>query len=155
MNISPCDPGEESAMADTDITPAFVLAVDAATDLVLREVWTAAQLLPLIHANLDHLRAWEPWAQGKQTLESLQAFTRWQIGDWLEGKTVPTMIRHHSKPAGCLSARIDTWFGSAELGYWLSADQQGHGLVHRAATVLIDHLVQARGVERLVDHPLR
>lgn len=128
---------------------AFTLTVDADVDLVLREVWTATELLPLIQANLEHLRASEAWAHGDQTLEGLQAFTRTQLDDWLQGRAVPTMIRHRGRPAGSLNARIDTWQGNAEIGYWLTANQQGHGLIHRGTTALIDHLVHARGLERL------
>lgn len=136
-------------MDDSAPAPAFALRVDEDLELVLREVWTAVPLADVVAANLEHLRAWEPWAQGEQTLEGLTAFTRAQLAAWLEGRAVPTAVRWRGRLVGAVGASVDTWTGTAELGYWVAADAQGRGVVTRSCAALVDHLVRDRGVGRV------
>jgi len=136
-------------VAESAPTPAFTLRVDDDLELVLREVWTAVPLARVIADHLEHLRAWEPWAQGEQTLEGLTAFTRSQLAAWLDGRSVPTAVRWRGELVGAVGASVDAWTGTAELGYWVAADAQGHGVVTRSCAALVDHLVAAHGVGRV------
>jgi len=136
-------------VAERAPTPVFALRVDDDLELVLREVWTAVPLAEVIAENLEHLRAWEPWAQGEQTTEGLTAFTRSQLAAWVDGRSVPTAVRWRGRLVGAVGASVDAWTGTAELGYWLAADAQGHGVVTRSCAALVDHLVAVHGVGRV------
>ncbi|WP_157018000.1 GNAT family N-acetyltransferase [Cryptosporangium arvum] len=131
------------------MTSRFVLPVREDVDLVLRERWTAESMHRLAVANIDRLRAWEPWAQGEQTLAALVAFDRLQLLDWVDGRCVPTSIRYRGELVGTISARIDPYHRTAELGYWIDAGAEGHGLVTACGEVLRDHVVAAYRVARL------
>ncbi|MEW9266716.1 hypothetical protein AB1207_18350 [Kineococcus endophyticus] len=105
----------------------FALPVDDDLDLVLREEWTVAPLHAVVVANLGHLRRWEAWAQGEQTLEGAAACARYSLGEWAAGRAVPAALRYRGDVVGAVGARIDTYAGSADLGYWIDAAHQGGG----------------------------
>ena len=117
--------------------------------LVLRETWTVPALHALIEKNLDRLRQWERWAQGPQTEEGLAAFTTHQMHQWVDGQALPAAIVSQGHVVGSIGARIDSYIGVADLGYWIDADAEGRGLVTRAALALIDHLHHDRGIRRI------
>jgi ribosomal-protein-serine acetyltransferase len=127
----------------------FALRVDDELELVLREAWTVAPLHELIVANLEHLRPWEPWARGEQTVDDLSAFTRRALGEWIEGRSLPTALRFRGRLVGGVGAQLNSWFGTAEVGYWIDAGHQGRGFVTRAVGVLVQHLFQDRGIARV------
>lgn len=127
----------------------FALPVDDDLDLVLREEWTVAPLHAVLVANLEHLRRWEAWAQGEQTLEGAASYARYSLGEWAAGRAVPAALRYRGEVVGAVGARIDTYAGSADLGYWIDAAHQGRGFVTRAAAVLVRHLHEDRGLVRV------
>jgi ribosomal-protein-serine acetyltransferase len=127
----------------------FTIDLGDDLDLVLREPWTVDPLHELIAKNLDRLRQWEPWAQGEQTREALAQFTNHELTEWVAGRSLPAAFRQDGVLVGSIGARIDTYAGTADLGYWIDADAEGRGLVSRAARGLIEHLRGDRGVRRI------
>lgn len=130
-------------------TTAFALPAGDDLDLVLREPWTVAPLHALIVANLEHLRAWEPWAHGEQTEQAFRGFSRSALHQWADGASLPCAIRYRGALVGTLGARIETWSGTAEIGFWLDADHQGRGIVTRAVEAACAHLVDVHRTRRL------
>jgi ribosomal-protein-serine acetyltransferase len=49
---------------------------------------------------------------------------------------------------GGLGAGLDPYHGSADLGYWITADHEGRGILTRPATALLDHVFTDRGIAR-------
>jgi ribosomal-protein-serine acetyltransferase len=127
----------------------FTIDLGDNVDLVLRELWTVDALHELITKNLDRLRQWEPWAQGDQTREGLAWFTNHQLTEWVAGRSLPAAFRKDGVLVGSVGARIDTYAGIADLGYWIDAEAEGRGLVTRAARGLIEHLRTDRGLRRI------
>lgn len=127
----------------------FTIDLGAGADLVLREAWTVEPLHALIVKNLNRLRQWESWAHGEQTVEGLTWFTNHELTEWVAGRGVPTAIRLDGALVGSVAARIDPYAGTADLGYWVDADQEGKGLATRAATAVLDHLRTEIGVRRI------
>jgi len=126
----------------------FRHALGGKLDLALREEWTVEPLHELITANLDHLRPWEPWAHGDQSIDALRDYTRRGLNDWLEGRSLPAVILEDGQPIGVAGARIDTYFVSAEFGYWIDAHHQGRGVITRAVSALVYYLSTDRAVKR-------
>ncbi|MEW1957509.1 GNAT family N-acetyltransferase [Kineococcus sp. NPDC059986] len=127
----------------------FALPVDDDLDLVLREEWTVAPLHAVVLANLEHLRRWEVWARGEQTLDGARSYARYALGEFAAGTSVPTALRFRGRLVGACGARIDPYGGVASVGYWVDAAHQGLGLVSRAAQVLVRHLHEDRGLARV------
>lgn len=126
----------------------FRLDLGGGDALVLREAWTVEPLHALILKNLTRLRQWEPWAQGEQTRDGLAAFTKAQLHEWVDGTALPAAIVSGDESVGSIGARISPYTGTADVGYWIDASAEGHGLVTRAARSLMEHLELQHAIRR-------
>lgn len=117
--------------------------------LLLRDLSTVETAHELTLANLERLRAWEQWAHGPQSLEGMRLFTRQQLQAWLEERALPLMIAVEGEPVGAVGSRVDTWTGTAEIGYWIDAAHEGRGLVRRSVAAVVEHLLARPDVHRV------
>lgn len=142
------------AGADADAPPRplprFALRVDDEIDLGLFERDDAPVLHRLVEANLARLRPWMPWAHDA-TPEATQAFVTgralaavadadgFEAGVVWRGRLVGAVglhgVRRHP-PRG-------------EIGYWLAAEAEGHGVVARAVRAVTDKAFADWGFERV------
>ncbi len=101
--------------------------------------------------NMTHYTLWEP----HQTLADSLRFVRdYALARYREGVPEPMGMVDREDPSGQVIGCVGGfWVSQAnatmELGYALSEDHWGKGLVVEAATVLIDYLFTAYSVERL------
>ncbi len=116
--------------------------------LALRTPEVGRSLRPVIAANLERLRRWEPWAHSFDASEAHDEYNREQLRRFVEGTALPTVVHHRGRPIGAVSAQIDRYLGSAELGFWIDADAEGRGVVRRACRSVISDLFDG-GVERV------
>lgn len=116
--------------------------------LTLRDLTTVRPLHELVLANLDRLRAAEPWAWGPQTLEGAERHTEHMLGQYAMDRSMPCVIRADDRVVGAASLAFDTYLGQASLGYWVDAGLEGRGVARRAATALVS-VARARGARRV------
>ncbi|ROP63404.1 ribosomal-protein-serine acetyltransferase [Curtobacterium sp. PhB130] len=116
--------------------------------LTLRDLSTVEAVHDLVLANLDRLRAAEPWAWGSQTLEDTSLHTERMLAQYAMDRSLPCVIRVDDRVVGAASLAFDTYLGQASLGYWIDAGQEGRGIVRRAASVLVS-VAGARGARRV------
>lgn len=127
----------------------FELGPDA--HLAILETRHAAGIYALVDANRAHLEPWFPWVEAhtdtteaarfiQSQLDTFAARTGHCCGIWLGERLVGTIGCH----------KIDARTQSGEIGYWLAKDATGHGLMTRAAAVMIDYLIADRGLHRVV-----
>jgi ribosomal-protein-serine acetyltransferase len=116
--------------------------------LTLRDLTTVGPVLDLVHANLDRLRAAEPWAWDPQTREAITLHTERLLGQFAMDRALPCVIRADDRVVGVASLTFDPYLGQASLGYWVDAGQEGRGVARRAATVLVG-VARAREVARM------
>lgn len=115
--------------------------------LTLRDLTTVEALHRLVQANLDRLRAAEPWAWEPQTREAIGLQTEHLLGQYAMDRALPCVIRQDDRVVGAASLGFDPYLGQASLGYWVDAGLEGRGVVRRAATVLVG-VARARGTAR-------
>jgi ribosomal-protein-serine acetyltransferase len=102
----------------------------------------ADELHAVIAANRDRLRPWMPWADQdtegtRQYLRDATMATRdVQSAITLDGRMVGTIGLVH--PAG-----------HPMLGYWLSEEAQGRGIMTRAVLAYVEHAFADLGYERV------
>src|SRR3954447_14665188 len=129
----------EQVQLDDDV----VIRTYAAEDL--------PQLVDVVNRQLDHLRPFMPWAQEPVTVEAQTAWWRgtMQPRDDGSGDVAYGIFAMSGALLGGTGYHLRGTPGVVEIGYWLSADATGRGLMTRVAAALVDVARQLDGVRRV------
>ncbi|MEM7737243.1 MAG: GNAT family protein [Deinococcota bacterium] len=129
----------------------FQLHVDDDLSLVLLEPHLAEELYELVDANRDHLRAWLPWVDAQTSAEDSNAFILSSLKTFAQRKGVSTGMVYKGQLVGTLGSHDhDDNVKSAEIGYWISQEFQGQGIVSYGCKALCRYLFEVRGLNRLM-----
>lgn len=126
-------------------------------DLVLRRerVGDAAMIVPVLQADLDHLRPWMPWAtEDNATVQAQRARLveveqRW---DAAEDHGFLVLDAAESVVLGVFGLHRRVGPDAIELGYWLSVGAEGRGYATRAAGALTDVALRLDDIDRVEIH---
>ncbi len=110
----------------------------------------APRLFALTDQNRAYLRQWLPWLNHVQqesdslkfihdAQENAAAKKEYQFGIW-QGERLLGMVGTHA---------VNWGNRSTSMGYWLDAAAQGQGIMTRACQVLIAHIFEAMGLNRI------
>ena len=128
----------------------FSSRVDAKTELRLLSPEHAEQFFRLVDENRQRLAEWMFWVTEDYSLADAQrhiseaqekhaANNGFEAGIWFKGQL-----------AGCIRYNYIDWaHKNTELGYWLGANFEGHGLVTKACRVMIEHAFGELGLHRV------
>ncbi|MHB2018478.1 MAG: GNAT family N-acetyltransferase [Candidatus Xenobia bacterium] len=114
------------------------IPVDRELTLRVVESADAQPLFRTIEANRAHLRRWLPWVEHTPTVREVEEFIADSVAQ-LEAETGTVyLILHRDEIAGVLSLyRLDWANRRTEIGYWLAAPLQGHGIMTRSCRALL------------------
>ena len=119
-----------------------MLAHDVSEDLrlVLLEPRHAEPLFRAVDENRAHLRAWLPWVDDTRSPADVLAFIKRTQQQFGQNNGFQTALVYRGEMAGmCGYKHIDWTRRSTELGYWLGARFQGHGLMTSACRAYLAH----------------
>lgn len=131
----------------------FKLKVDDEIEIRMLEEPDAEMVFALVDRNREYLRQWLIWVDASDSPESVRQYIndsglRYEKkesmsgGIWLSGELV-----------GAIGVVGYEWHNRImEIGYWLSADQQGKGIVTRAVSAMIDNAFNNLGMNRVEIH---
>jgi ribosomal-protein-serine acetyltransferase len=111
-------------------------------DLVLRQLseTDAVPLFDAIDRNREYLRQWLPWLDTSKSPDDTLNFIRTTLNQFTNNDGFAAGIWHKESVVGTIGFHKIDWLNrSVEIGYWLSADCQGKGIVTRACIEFIDH----------------
>jgi len=112
-----------------------------------------APLVDVVNANLDHLKPWMPWAQETMTLDSQMTFFQESSQQWDEGSNfVYGIFEPTGRVVGGTGFHVRNGPGVLEIGYWLTKDAEGKGLMTRVVDTLTKAAVSVEGVTRVEIH---
>jgi ribosomal-protein-serine acetyltransferase len=126
-------------MSATEVAYFGPLPIGEDAELRLWEAGDAAELTEAIAADREHLAAWLPWAEphGFQDSVEFLDLKRLQV-EAKDGFEVAIVV--DGRIAGGVGFhRVDWLNQSTSIGYWLSADAQGRGLMTAAVIALLDY----------------
>ena len=93
-----------------------------------------------MEANRSHLRKWLPWLDSNREEQDTRKFIAWTRRQFAEKKDLAAGIWHREMLVGVIGLHgITSPGGAAFMGYWISEECQGQGIVTRAARVLLEH----------------
>ena len=110
----------------------------------------AEELFLVVDANRQHLRQWLPWLDANTTVEHGREFIRSGLRQHAQGQGFTCAIILRGCIVGVVGHHPIRWSNkSVELGYWLSREAVGHGIMTRCCRLLVAHAFQGLGLNRV------
>jgi ribosomal-protein-serine acetyltransferase len=128
-----------------------VLELELAPGVRLRlpEERDARELAAVVDANREHLDPWMPWTRGYSEASAL-AWIRAALRQLADNRGLQLVIEVDGRISGTIGMPALDWaHRSMAIGYWLTADVEGRGIMTQAVTALIDHAVSEWRIERI------
>ena len=130
--------------------PEFVLPVDTNLDLRLVETRHAQTIFDTTQRNRDHLRQWLPWVDKTERVDDTEAFIKTSLQQYADNNGFQAGIWHNNKFVGMVGFHYwDFTSKRTEIGYWLSKDATGQGIMTRAVRTLVDLAFNTLGLNRV------
>ena len=109
----------------------------------------ARELHALIERERERLAAWMPWAAA-QDFEGTAAFIERTRGQLEANQGFQAALIRDGRIAGTVGFHALDWTNRAtSIGYWLSAEAEGRGLMTAAVRALVDHAFGAWRLNRV------
>ncbi|HYM40721.1 MAG TPA: GNAT family protein [Thermoplasmata archaeon] len=115
------------------------IRVDEEIDLRLVRKRDATEIFALTERNRAYLRRWLPWVDGTRSVEDTRAFIQRSQEQVRVGQGFQSGIVFRGELVGVMGfVYVDGANRRAEIGYWISEDHQGRGIMTRACRALVD-----------------
>jgi ribosomal-protein-serine acetyltransferase len=124
--------------------------VDEEIFLRLHEERRAEALFRLTDENRDHLRHWLPWVDATTSPEETRTFIRETLLKLAEAREYGFEVLYRDELVGAIGLRVVHEAKETEVGYWLSANAQGRGIISRATSALVRFSFKDLGMNRVV-----
>ena len=121
--------------------------------LELRQIMPdeAEELFSVVDANRNYLREWLPWLDDTSSVEDEISFIGGALEEYHRGDGVLYSIRMNGELVGSMSLNwIDRGNRGCGVGYWLSEEHIGQGIVTRSCVRLMEHCFDDLGLHRFV-----
>lgn len=121
-------------------------------EILLRSVAhaDAEELFRLVDVNRTYLREWLPWLDSNRSVDDTRTFIRESNERAKQGRGLVTLIIHSDELRGVAGFNwIDPINRSCEIGYWLTQDRQGRGIVTRCVRSLIEYAFRVLQLNRV------
>ena len=121
-------------------TEVFRLSIGDNIELRLLEERHTDELFAVVDKNRAYLREWLPWLDATQTVEDERAFIRACLEKFAAGEGLATGIWYRGRMVGGIGLNaISQTDRRAAVGYWVSEELQGLGLVTRSCRALLSY----------------
>ncbi|MDP2861014.1 MAG: GNAT family protein [bacterium] len=100
----------------------------------------AKELFALTDKNRKLLKPWLPWVPGVKEIKDSKKFILKCRKDYKKGDSLELGIWYKGKLVGCAGLHhIDKTSRNTTVGYWLSSDYHGQGIVTRSVRTLLSY----------------
>lgn len=127
----------------------FTYQVHDKTTLRLLEPRHAEPLFALTDANRAHLREWLPWLDSTTSVKDTLAFIQASQQQFASNNGFQAGIWYQDQIVGVIGFRIAWQNQSTSIGYWLSREFQGRGIMTKACRALADYAFKELGLNRV------
>lgn len=109
----------------------------------------AGELFALTDRNREHLRKWLPWVDGTKTVDDTMEFIRMSMEQNQKDEVYKFIIHYINEAAGMIGIQeIIKMNNKCEIGYWLSEDVSGKGIMTLSCKALTDFSFNEIGMNR-------
>ncbi len=127
----------------------FFHKIDTDIKLRLLELTDAEPLLQIIDSERARLREWLGWTDETKSLSDVQGFIESRLSSFTNGQGLAFGIWYNCKLSGVIGVTVDAANKVAEIGYWLSIEAVGNGVMTRSCQAVIDMLFTQRSINRV------
>lgn len=128
----------------------FFIPIDEELTLKILSPKHAEGIFALVDRNRAFLRQSLPWVDHNLTVEDSQKFIKERLKLFKKDQGFSLCIFYHGIMVGTIGLHyIDKSDLKTEIGYWLSEDQQGKGIMHRSCLALIDYCFNTLKLHRI------
>lgn len=126
------------------------LTVNQNTVLELIAQAHAPAIFDIVQHNREHLRQWLGWVDRAQDVQFIENFVAGAQHRHAQGTEYSFVMITDGRVVGRIGLyKLDAANQSAEIGYWIAADQQGRGLVLQSCQRLLQFCFEELGLHRL------
>jgi len=128
----------------------FQQSVDSNIQLITLDDSISDDLFKLISNNINYLSEWLVWPKYTKSVKDTQQFIAKSIYDFNKGKSMNCCIQYKDSLVGAISFNtISESLKKVQLGYWISANHQGRGIVTKSCETLIHHAFYKMNIEKV------
>src|SRR2546423_3483488 len=110
----------------------------------------AEELTTLVRRDIVHLMKWMPWATERYSVEDAREFIRRNLRQCAEDQGFATLIFFRDRVAGSIGYNNIDWSNrKADIGYWLAADLEGHGIITKSGRALVEYAFRRQKLTRV------
>lgn len=118
----------------------FKYVVDKDIELRLLENKYTEEMFRLVDSCRNHLREWLPWVDGTKNIEDTKNFIEITKKQFVSNDGFQAGIWYKGELAGVIGYHSINWtHKSTSIGYWLSKEYVGRGIMTKACRVFIDY----------------
>jgi ribosomal-protein-serine acetyltransferase len=129
------------------------LRVSESVDLVQLEQDDAEELTALIDRNRPYLREWLPWLDHSTSILDTARFIGRSMEQFSDNNGLTLGILCGGRLAGVIGQHyVDSLNRRTEIGYWIDSRHQGHGIVTRSTSRLMDYAFREQDCNRVMLH---
>ncbi len=128
----------------------FSYQVDDEISIELLQQHHKNELFELIDTNREHLRKWLLWVDKRQSAEDFETIIPIWINNYADNNGFDAGIRYHGKLVGMIGLHFIDWKNSnTSIGYFLSEDAQGKGIITKSVASLLHYLFGSLNLNRV------
>ncbi len=125
------------------------LNIDSETYIRQLQSSDAQQVFALVEQNREYLSQWLPWVDSTQSVDDSRAFLEMVERQHAEQNGLHCGITFEDQLVGLIGLRFTSGDFVANIGYWLSAQATGRGLMTQSTKCLCRYGFDQLGLERL------
>ena len=130
--------------------PPFEIRIDDSLLLKKLRLDSARVIFRALDEDREHLRQWLPFIDDTKKAEDTEIFIKSVLHTTSPKKDLVYEIWHDDRFAGLIAMKeIDGWNKKTELGYWITSQFEGKGLVTKSCRALIDLSFDRFGLNRV------
>lgn len=128
----------------------FSVQITKDTTIQIIEERHSEEFFALVQKNYDRLLHWCPWLDEVETVEKTRAFIRGKLALFGDGNGFTAGFFDDGALVGVIALEyIDKANKVTEIGYWLSAESEGKGLIIATCRNLIDYAFKTLNLNRV------
>ncbi|MGG3912226.1 GNAT family N-acetyltransferase [Peribacillus simplex] len=128
----------------------FSFKVDNQIRIELLQQQHKEELFELVDNNRGHLRKWLLWVDNRKSAEDFEPIIPIWITNYANNNGFDAGIRYNGELVGMIGLHFIDWKNKAtSIGYFLSEEAQGNGIITKSVSSLVNYLFKDLDLNRI------